>query len=201
MNYQSSKAILKIKNNDEVKNIFFKDIKFNNVDFSYAGTEKIFKGLSLNISKGDTVGIYGPSGAGKSTLVDLICGLLDASNGEIIINDKKIKDLKNSWQSLIGYVPQAPFFFDDKIKMNICFSFNEANIDENKIINVINDVELSEFIKTLPLGINTFIGEKGARVSGGQKQRIAIARALYKNSQVLLMDEATSALDIKLRTR
>ena len=85
--------------------------------------------------------------------------------------------------------------------MNICFSFNEANIDENKIINVINDVELSEFIKTLPLGINTFIGEKGARISGGQKQRIAIARALYKNSQVLLMDEATSALDIKVEDR
>ena len=84
--------------------------------------------------------------------------------------------------------------------MNICFSFNEANIDENKIINVINDVELSEFIKTLPLGINTFIGEKG-KISGGQKQRIAIARALYKNSQVLLMDEATSALDIKVEDR
>ena len=190
------------ENNVEEKNIFFKDIKFNNVDFKYDGSEKkIFDGLSLNISKGDTVGIYGPSGAGKSTLVDLICGLLDASNGEITINDKKIKDLKNSWQSLIGYVPQAPFFFDDKIKMNICFSFNEANIDENKVINVINDVELSDFIKTLPLGINTFIGEKGARVSGGQKQRIAIARALYKNSQVLLMDEATSALDIKVEDK
>ena len=190
------------KNNVEEKNIFFKDIKFNNVDFKYDGSEKkIFDGLSLNISKGDTVGIYGPSGVGKSTLVDLICGLLDASNGEITINEKKIKDLKNSWQNLIGYVPQAPFFFDDKIKMNICFSFDEANIDENKIINVIKDVELSDFIKTLPLGINTFIGEKGARVSGGQKQRIAIARALYKNSQVLLMDEATSALDIKVEDK
>ena len=96
MNYQSSKVLEENKeNNVEVKNIFFKDIKFNNVDFKYDGTEKkIFNGLSLNISKGDTVGIYGPSGAGKSTLVDLICGLLDASNGEIIINDKKIKDLK-----------------------------------------------------------------------------------------------------------
>ena len=86
-------------------------------------------------------------------------------------------------------------FFDDKIKVNICFSYNEENIDEKKIIEKIKEVELSDFIKSLPNGINTLIGEKGTRVSGGQKQRIAIARALYKNSQILLMDEATSALD------
>ena len=185
-----------LKKNQVDTYLDFNEISFKNVDFEYnENGKKLFQDLSFSIRKGDTVGIYGPSGVGKSTLVDLICGLLDTTKGQIKINNQDIKNLKNSWQKIIGYVPQSPFFFDEKIKVNICFSYNEENIDEKKIIEKIKDVELSDFIKSLPNGINTLIGEKGTRVSGGQKQRIAIARALYKNSQILLMDEATSALD------
>ena len=187
---------LEVKHNQIDNHLVFNEISFHNVDFEYnKNGKKLFENLSFNIKKGDTVGIYGPSGVGKSTLVDLICGLLDTTNGEVKINNQNISKLKNSWQKIIGYVPQAPFFFDEKIKMNICFSYNEEKIDDKKIIEKIDEVELSDFIKSLPSGINTLIGEKGARISGGQKQRIAIARALYKDSQILLMDEATSALD------
>lgn len=184
------------------KNINFNLMEFENVNFSYSKNGNlIFKDLSFQISKGDVIGIYGPSGCGKSTLVDLICGLITQNSGQIKVNNMRIEQIKKSWQAILGYVPQSPFFFDDKIKINIGFRFNENELDENKILKNINEVELDQFIENLPNGINTKIGEKGARISGGQKQRIAIARALYKNSQLLIMDEATSALDVNVEDK
>ena len=184
------------------KNINFNLMEFENVNFSYSKNGNlIFKDLSFQISKGDVIGIYGPSGCGKSTLVDLICGLITQNSGQIKVNNTRIEQIKKSWQAILGYVPQSPFFFDDKIKINIGFRFNENELDENKILKNINEVELDQFIENLPNGINTKIGEKGARISGGQKQRIAIARALYKNSQLLIMDEATSALDVNVEDK
>lgn len=180
----------------------FKSLEFKNVSFSYDNKIKtIFKNLSFYLSQGDIVGIFGPSGSGKSTLVDLICGLVKQTEGQIKINEQNIDDIKSSWQNILGYVPQSPFFFDDKIKTNIGFSYNEENIIESKILDSISDVELDDFIKELPEGINTIIGEKGARISGGQRQRIAIARAIYKDCQFLVMDEATSALDVDVEDK
>ncbi len=185
-----------IHENNYDLNMNFNELKFENVCFKYDQNKKdIFRDLTFKISKGDVVGIYGPSGSGKSTLVDLICGLLEPSEGQIYINKKNISELKKSWQNILGYVPQSPFFFDDTIQMNICFSYDDNKIDKNKLFNKIGEVELSEFIESLPLGVKTFIGEKAARISGGQKQRIAIARALYRDCQFLVLDEATSALD------
>lgn len=192
-----------IPNEDNaLKDINFDSIEFDNVNFGYIKNGNlIFKDLSFQISKGDVIGIYGPSGCGKSTLVDLICGLIIQNSGQIKVNKIRIEEIKKSWQAILGYVPQSPFFFDDKIKTNIGFSFNENKLDENKILEKIKQVELDQFIQNLPNGINTEIGEKGTRISGGQKQRIAIARALYKNSQLLIMDEATSALDVDVEDK
>lgn len=196
--YQTNSITSSIEKN----NFNFNNINLENVKFQYGEERKvIFKDLSFKISRGDVIGIYGPSGSGKSTLIDIICGLLKQNEGSIKVNNRDIEQLKNNWQKVIGYVPQAPFFLDDTIKKNIGFTFAEDAIDDNKINNSIKDVELENFINELPLGINTFIGEKGVRVSGGQKQRIAIARALYRNCQFLILDEATSALDVKVEDK
>ena len=120
------------------KNINFNLMEFENVNFSYSKNGNlIFKDLSFQISKGDVIGIYGPSGCGKSTLVDLICGLITQNSGQIKVNNMRIEQIKKSWQAILGYVPQSPFFFDDKIKINIGFRFNENELDENKILKIL----------------------------------------------------------------
>ena len=128
-------------------------------------------------------------------MVDVLIGLHKPTSGEILIDGKKDFQLKQSWRNKIGYVSQSIYLTDDTIKKNIAFGVSEDKIDIARINQLIKDVQLDEFIKTLELEIDTKVGERGVQLSGGQRQRIGIARALYNQPEILVLDEATSALD------
>jgi len=184
------------------KKILFSSMKLKEVSFKYSPQSKpILEKITLNINAGEKIAFTGPSGSGKSTLIDLICGLLEPTAGEILINQKDIKESMQEWQNVIGYVSQSPYLIDDSLKKNIAFGLNDAEVDNKKIMELVNKVQLGSLVENLSNGINTLLGEKGVRLSGGQKQRIAIARALYRDCQILVLDEATSALDGELEEK
>jgi len=169
-----------------------------NVSYKYPNTEKdILKNISLTLNKGEMLGLFGKTGSGKSTIVDIITGLLNFDNGEIIIDQKKFNKVPIFWQRRIGYVPQNIYLLDESLKKNIALGVNVKKVDESKIEEVIDLLDLKTLVNTLPVGMETEIGERGTRLSGGEKQRIGIARALYNDPQILIFDEATNALDIK----
>lgn len=173
-------------------------IIFDSVTYQYPGAEKsALINLRLKIEAGNRVGIVGPSGAGKSTLVDLIIGLLQPTQGQIIIDDTALLEHNISiWQSLVGYVSQDIFLLDDTIERNIAFGISHGLINSQKLIHSAQIAQIHSYIQhDLPDGYQTMCGERGVRLSGGQRQRIALARALYHQPQVLVFDEATSALD------
>ncbi|NDE60031.1 MAG: ATP-binding cassette domain-containing protein, partial [Acidimicrobiia bacterium] len=171
-------------------------VELKDVSFSYeSGTRKSLSGVSLTIHCGESVGIVGPSGAGKSTLVDLLLGLLSPTNGEILVDGHPMSANVRGWQRLVGYVPQSIYLTDDSLLKNVAFGLHSRDIDEAAVRRSIEAAQLTEFVGTLPDGLNTIVGERGVRLSGGQRQRIGIARALYNNPRVLVLDEATSALD------
>ncbi len=174
-----------------------KSFELKNVVFRYPTSElNILQNLNLKINKGDKIGIFGYSGAGKSTLVDIISTLNKPNDGEILIDNRKLLSQKNfkAWQNQISYVSQNSVLLDDTIRNNITF-FDDDPINEEKLKQVIEHSQLSKFLKELPKGIDTSVGDLGNQLSGGQIQRIAIARALYKDREVLILDEPTSALD------
>ncbi len=171
-------------------------IEVNKVSFSYGSEEpEILSDISLTIEKGLTIGLIGQSGSGKSTLVDLICGLLKPSKGEILIDNTSIEKHLGAWQQKIGYVSQNVFLLDNTITSNIALGVPEDEIDYKRINKVIEEAQLEKYIASLPKGLKTTVGERGLQVSGGQKQRLGLARALYHNPEVLILDETTSALD------
>ena len=177
------------------KKINFESIKIKNLTFRY-GKKYIFKNFSTIIKKNQKIGIIGESGSGKTTLINLFLGLLKPNKGDIKLIDSNgklislIKDLK------LSHVPQEVFLFDDTLKNNICIPSNHK-INENLLKKVLKQSDLEAFVKKLPHGLNTRVGERGSKISGGQKQRIGIARSLYHDTDLLILDEITSSLDAK----
>lgn len=171
-------------------------IELKGITYAYPNTDKlIFDHADMKIPVGASVGIVGVSGAGKSTVVDILLGLLELQEGQVLVDGKDIKKKNRSLLSNIGYIPQMIFMLDDTIRKNVAFGIPEEEIDETRLWEVLKEAQLDEFIRTLPDGLDTGIGERGIRLSGGQRQRIGIARALYHDPEVLVLDEATSALD------
>ena len=177
---------------------FKKFIMLDHVCFNYVKHTKVLKNLTLKIDKGSKVGFIGPTGSGKSTIIDILMGLLTPDSGHVFIDDKILKgSYLRLWQTRIAHVPQNIFLSDTSIYENIAFGIEKDDIDYKRVEKVANAARIDEFIQTLPKGFNTSVGERGTKLSGGQRQRIAIARALYRDSELLVFDEGTSALDSK----
>ncbi len=166
------------------------------ITYHYPNTEtNVLEDATMEIPVGTSVGVVGVSGAGKTTAVDIMLGLLTPQAGHVMVDDVDIMNDYSGWLSRIGYIPQMIFMMDDSIKCNIAFGMKADDVDEEQVWRCLEEAQLADFVRTLPDGIDTMIGERGVRLSGGQRQRIGIARALYENPEILLFDEATSALD------
>jgi ABC-type multidrug transport system fused ATPase/permease subunit len=171
-------------------------IRFDEVEYRYPGADSSsLKGVSLSIARGSSVAIIGPTGAGKTTMVDLLLGLLPPTRGTIWIDDLDLQGNVGAWQRAVGYVPQDIYLVDNTIRRNIALGIGDTEIDDDAVTRAMIAAQLESFIESLPLGLETVVGERGVRISGGQRQRIGIARALYHDPAVLIMDEATSSLD------
>lgn len=193
---------------DELKHIekdstqylkFEHSIRLENISFAYPNRMEspILNNFSLEVKKNASLGIVGKSGSGKSTLMDIMLGLLFPQQGKVYIDDVELTANNiTQWRDLVGYVPQNIYLADKSIAENIAFGVAKIDIDLKRVEFVARQAQIDDFIQSqLPLGYHTLVGERGVMLSGGQRQRIGIARALYKNPQVLFMDEATSALD------
>jgi ATP-binding cassette, subfamily B, bacterial PglK len=184
--------------NDQKKSLEIKDfnkINVKSLSFTYPKSgKKNLLDIDLEITKGKIYGIIGTSGSGKSTLVNIISGLLNPDQGKIKIDNQSFPNFE-CLRNLIGYMPQNIFLLDDSIAHNIALGVNKEKIDFNKIKQLLQNVKLDTFIKSLPNGLHTMVGERGAMLSGGQLQRLGLARALYKNPSILIFDEFTSSLD------
>ena len=173
-----------------------KSINMENITYKYPNTDKfILNGADMEIPVGKSVGIVGTSGAGKTTIVDVLLGLLEPEKGRILADGVDVKSNYKGWLKNVGYIPQTIFMTDSTIRKNVAFGVPEQDIDDSKVWQALSEAALDEFVKSLPEGLDTEIGERGIRLSGGQRQRIGIARALFEDPEVLVLDEATSALD------
>lgn len=171
-------------------------IELKDIVYKYPNTEVyIFDHASMEIPIGKSVGIVGTSGAGKTTVVDILLGLLQLQSGQILADGVEVREHYQSWLKNIGYIPQSIFMIDSSIRKNVAFGCGDEEIDDGKVWRALKEAQLDEFVKGLPEGLDTSIGERGIRISGGQRQRIGIARALFEDPEVLVLDEATSALD------
>lgn len=174
-----------------------RELRLDDVIYRYPGAARAaLDGLTLSIPAGTSAGFVGPTGAGKTTAIDVILGLLEPAAGTLSIDGVPITaENRAHWQTEIGYVPQSIFLSDDTVAANIAFGESDAAIDREAVIRAARLAHLDEFVESLPQGYDTVIGERGMRFSGGQRQRIGIARALYRNPDIVVFDEATSALD------
>ncbi|HMR46749.1 MAG TPA: ABC transporter ATP-binding protein [Bacteroidia bacterium] len=174
---------------------FENTIEFQNISFTFPKSqEPILKSISFKVKKGEKIGFVGSSGSGKTTLMNILLRFFDENSGQILIDGKPLKEENlDYWRGLIGYVKQDIFMIDSNIKENV--AFGEETINNDLLNAAIKQASLSDFVGSLPKGVESEVGERGSRLSGGQKQRIGIARSLYRNAQILVFDEATSALD------
>ena len=170
------------------------EIIFKNIYFGYNKKRTIIKNISFTIPRGKSLAIVGPTGAGKSTISKLLFRFYDPDSGEILINQKNIRQYKqDSLRQIIGVVPQDTVLFNDTIYYNVSYGFTDANKED--VINAAKIAGIHDFIESIPNKYNTIVGERGLKLSGGEKQRVAIARTVLKNPSILFFDEATSALD------
>jgi ABC-type multidrug transport system fused ATPase/permease subunit len=186
---------------DNKKINFLNVLEFKNINFSYSAhnpKNEIFKlkDISLKIPKGKKIGIIGESGSGKSTFANIFLGLIKPDSGEIIIDGINFEYKKNNLRLMIGNVPQDIFLIDDTLVSNVAFGEEDKNINYKQFSNSIIKSQLDTFVNSLKMKEKSVIGESGSMLSGGQKQRLGIARALYKNSEILVLDESTSSLDL-----
>ncbi len=175
---------------------FNHSIEFRDITFRFPDSAKpVLDNINLKVKKGERVGFIGKSGSGKTTLMNILLRFYVQQSGQLLVDDTEINEYNiNDWRSKIGYVKQDIFLMDASIKDNI--TFGDEQPDENRLKTAIQQASLSQWVDSLPDGVNTLVGEKGSRLSGGQKQRVGIARSLYRNADVLIFDEATSALDM-----
>lgn len=176
--------------------LFADKIEIRNIDFAYEGTEEnIFTDFSLNIPHASSIAFVGTTGCGKTTLVDIILCLLKPTKGQVLVDGRDIEENLPSWREKIGYVPQFIFLIDSSIIENVAWGINKEDINEEQVRECLRKAQILDFIENLPDKLESNVGENGVSLSGGQRQRIGIARALYRNPEVLILDEATSALD------
>ena len=173
---------------------FIHGIELHNLGFAFPDGSLLFSGVNLTIRRGERIGVRGASGSGKSTLFNLLLGFFSPTEGEICVDGRRLTPINRSrWHRLVGYVPQEIFIVEGSLLDNV--ALGHSSPDRNKVARVLEQVSLKDWADELPQGLDTPLGEYGSRLSGGQKQRIGIARALYKEAEVLFFDEATSALD------
>lgn len=185
------------KQGDPVKPLPFRDVlRVEDVYFRYpSGGTDVLEAVTFSVPRGSSVALVGPSGSGKTTLVDLILGLYEPRSGRVTVDRLDIEQYRRGWQRNIAYVPQDVYALDASLAENIAFDRDREDIDSEALTQAISQAELDDLVRSLPQGVDSPIGEKGARLSGGQRQRVGIARALYRDPQLLVLDEATSALD------
>ncbi|WP_163560104.1 ABC transporter ATP-binding protein [Halomonas sp. NO4] len=195
--YEDQQPNRKLSNVDNNHLPLLESATLKDIVFHYPGkAEPALNGLTMTISACQTIGLVGPSGSGKSTAIDLLLGLMDPDEGELLIDGNPLQfDQKRQWQNAIGLVPQFIFLADASIRDNIAYGLPPDRVDEQKVKHAATMAHLDELLEQLPAGLDTRVGERGVQLSGGQRQRIGIARALYHDADVLVLDEATSALD------
>ncbi len=191
-----STLIDKSKITDEGKLKFEKKFQLKNMSFKYNdGHQNVFENLSIQVEKGRSIAFLGKSGSGKTTLINIICGLLKPTNGEMLVDGKSIDQKITLWQNHIGLISQDNYLLDDTLENNIIFLNNKDTIDKKKLDEAIYYSGVSDFLSELKYGLNTKIGEKGSILSSGQIQRVALARLLFRDPDVLILDEFTNSLD------
>ena len=192
---KTNKNEMDLVNHNEKMN-FNNKINLKGISYKYPDQERsVLENLNLEIKKGEIIGIMGLSGSGKTTLLRILSGLIKPQEGVVLCDGKNIYEDINSWQNILGYVPQSTYLVDDSIKNNIAFAIDPKITDLERIKSCAKIAQVHNFISNLPSQYETIVGENGTKLSGGQKQRVGVARALYHDPEIIIFDEATSSID------